>query len=456
MTDSVTTPAIPFNREAEEAVIGSVLINPEVLPVLQGTLTGEDFYIVRHRFIWESFMALEKSHTPIDFLTVSEELERRGTLEEIGGNAYITLLLNQVPSSLHCEAYAKMVHKEFVRRKMIASANQIVKMAYDEGATEDELISSVTMEANNVSKLVSTERTKYIGDTVAALYDTSVDAARNSSPPTIATGFYQLDKLYLHGLYNQKFYVVATRPGLGKSTLIVDVARSAAIRGRKWVGIYSLEMSNMELASRIIGADMNVTSEDIMLGRLNTEEWGMYQQRIDRSRDWTIYTDDTPAMAIENIFAKAKVMRSQGKLDLLILDYLQLTEVDNTWGEKLRSRQQEVGYISRMCKHMARELDIPVLAAAQVNRTSEARAGGQIMMSDLREAGDIEQDADVVVLLQPPSDGQPLERPIIDVDVAKNRGGRTGLCQLLFEKKIPTFRNLNPAEDGAKWWEERM
>jgi replicative DNA helicase len=451
METSPSTSAIPHNREAEEAVVGSVLINPDIYPELKD-VKPDDFYIIRNRWIWESFACLQSACTPIDFLTVSTELERTNRLGEIGGPAYLTALLNQTPTSMHANAYAEQVKECSLRRRMLTGANVIATAAYNQEFHSDELLAETSKQAQEIQSFAPSNIMVSAGSAASVMYDILDETARSGKPPSIPTGFYDLDRI-LQGLYDDTVYIFATRPGLGKSTCLLDIARHAAIKRNKHVAIFSLEMSTTQVIRRLIAGEYGISSENIKSGRLEDAEWPLVTHGIEASQDWPITIDPTPGITIETLAARASVLKTRGQCDLLIIDYVQLIQSVPTWGgSKNRSRQQEIGYITRYLKKISKDLHIPVLSAAQVNRNVDARSEKRLYLSDLRESGDIEQDADVVVFVQPPDDGQPINSPIQTIEVAKHREGATGECQLVMRRKYPRFESIHPESDNQDWW----
>lgn len=444
-----STPVVPHNRAAEEALIASVLVNPDIFPELQD-MNSIDFYIHRHQWIWEAFVSLKKQGTPLDFRTIVDELERAGHLAELGGPAYLTGLINQCPTSVHASAYARTVKTEALKRRMLQGATAIATAAHD-GLNTDELLAVVADETREIQHCSPANTIVTAGEAASRSYDVMDRIAKTGQPPSIPSGYYDLDRI-LTGFYDSCLYLVATRPGVGKSTLLTDIARHAAIKRGKNVAIFSMEMKNRSVINRIIAAEYDLSSSDMRTGRLPDGAWEKINAGLEASQSWPIVIDDTPRLPIETLAARAHILRARGQCDLLIVDYVQLLGTAQAWGSVYRSRQQELGYISRSLKILTGELDIPVIAAAQVNRLIESRADRKIVLSDIREAGDFEQDADGVILLQPPDPDELIEAPLIDIVVAKHREGPAANCQLRFLKKCPRFENLH--DNGSReWWE---
>ena len=455
LTTLSTAPAVPHSREAEEGVVGSVLINPDVYYDVARFLVADDFYIHRNKWIWEAFGRLHEQRIPVDLLTLAEELDRASQLTDAGGPAYLMSLINQVPSSLNAESYGRIIEAHSIRRALIANANEQATRAYNEELPISELLDgSVSRVLSLQQRTVSDNRMVTMREGLSILYDRIDDIAKNGKPESIPTHFYDLDKI-LHGLHKQKLYIVATRPGLGKSALLTSIAGAVANIDKKHVAIFSLEMENIELITRLMSIHKRLSSRNIADGRLADSEWPIFTSGVEEMGSWPIVVDDTPSITPESLFAKARRLKQKGELDLLIVDYIQIMGIADKWGyNKNRNREQEVSHMARMLKFIARELNIPVLAAAQVNRAVDARAEKKLFLSDLRESGSLEQEADAVIFLQPPSkDAEAQKESARDVEVAKQRNGPIGTCQLLFRGEYTGFYNLRRENDSKNWWD---
>ena len=375
--------AIPHNREAEEAVVGAVLIDPEVYYDLAQFLQPEDFYIHRHRWIWEAFTRLHEKRTPIDFLTVSEALEGAGQLAEIGGPAFLTALINQVPTSLHAEAYGRMVEAASIRRRMLTAANQIATLAYNEGESIETIMEEAEKSVFNVSERRLKKDLLPISSVLSDYYDRIDELAKRSEEIFgVPTGFIDLDRM-LTGMQPSDLLIIAGRPGQGKSGFLVSVAKNAALLHKKHVAIFSLEMSNEQVVQRLLAQETGIDSQRLRNGKLNEEEWPLLTHAIEVLGDTHIYLDDTPAITPLALRTKCRRLQMEFGLDLVLVDYLQLMGGD----QRTENRVQEVSYISRNLKTLARELNVPVLAAAQLSRAVEQRTDKRPVLSDLRESG---------------------------------------------------------------------
>jgi replicative DNA helicase len=436
------TPApqiIPHSREAEEAVIGAVLINPEAYYDVASFLRGDDFYIHRHRWIWESFTRLHERRIPIDFLTLTEDLDQNGQLSEIGGPAYITALINNVPTSLHAEAYGRIVESNAIRRRMLAAANDIARLAYHQESTVETVMDEAEKAIFGVSERRTTRDLRSIQEVLSEYYD-RVDqlASRAGETYGVPTGFTDLDRL-LGGLQPSDLLIVAGRPGMGKTAFMLSAAKNAAQKYKKHVAIFSLEMANEQLVQRIISQETGIDSQRLRMGTLEGDEWALFAHAVEVLSDTVIFLDDTPALTPLQLRTKCRRLHAEFNLDLVLVDYLQLM----TSGARNENRVQEVSYISRNLKVLARELNVPVLAAAQLSRAVEQRTDKEPQLSDLRESGSLEQDADIVMFIHRPEmyEKDSLLKNIAQIKIAKHRNGPVGMVELVFRNNIAKFEN---------------
>ncbi len=437
-----TASATPHNREAEEAVVGAVLINPEVFFDLAQFLRAEDFYIVRHRWIWEAFTRLHEKRVPLDFLTISEELENAGQLLEIGGPAYLTALLNQVPTSLHAEAYGHMVEASSLRRRLLASANQIATLAYNEQESVENVIEESEKAIFNVSERRLRKDMRPISAVLSEYYDrVSALARRPEDIFGVPTGFIDLDRM-LTGLQASDLVIIAGRPGQGKSGFLISAARNAALLHQKHVASFSLEMSNEQVVQRLLAQETGIDSQRLRNGKLQENEWPLLTHAVEVLGDTQIYLDDTPGITPLSLRTKCRRLHMEFGLDLIVLDYIQLMGGDT----RNENRVQEVSYISRTLKVLARELNVPVLAAAQLSRAVEQRTDKRPVLSDLRESGSLEQDADVVLFIYRPDqyEKDTEKNNTAEIMIAKHRNGPTGSVELIFLSHLAKFVDAAP------------
>jgi len=438
-----SAPGVPHNRESEEAVVGAVLINPEVYYDVAQFLQAEDFYIHRHRWIWEAYTSLHEQRIPVDLLTLSEELERKGQLAEIGGRSFLTALVNQVPTSLNAAAYAHIVEGHAIRRRMITAANSIASVAYDEDLKIDSVMDEAEKAVFNVSERRLRHDVRPIRDVLRDYYDRVDEAAkRGDEIYGVPTGFIDLDKL-LRGLQPSDLLIIAGRPGQGKTGFLLSVAKNAALIHKKHVAVFSLEMSNSQVAERLISQQTGIVSQNLRTGSLDENGFGLLAEAVEKLSETQIFLDDTPALTPIQLRTKCRRLHLEHRLDLVIVDYLQLMTGDT----RTDNRVQEVSYISRNLKVLARELNVPVLAAAQLSRAVEQRADKEPQLSDLRESGSLEQDSDIVMFIYRPDEWEDDEgkKNLVKLRVAKHRNGPTDEINLIFLNKLAKF------ESAAAW-----
>ena len=441
-----TAPGVPHNRESEEAVVGAVLINPEVYYDVAQFLQADDFYIHRHRWIWEAYTSLHEQRIPIDLLTLTEELERKGQLEEIGGRAFLTALVNQVPSSLNAAAYAHIVEGHAIRRRMITAANSIAAVAYNEDLQIDNVMDEAEKAVFNVSERRLRHDVQPIRDVLRDYYDRIDEAARRGEEILgVPTGFLDLDKL-LRGLQPSDLLIIAGRPGQGKTGFLLSVAKNAALSHKKHVAVFSLEMSNSQVAERLISQQTGIVSQNLRTGNLDENGFGLLAEAVEKLSETQIFLDDTPAITPIQLRTKCRRLHLEHRLDLIIVDYLQLMTGDT----RTDNRVQEVSYISRNLKVLARELNVPVLAAAQLSRAIEQRADKEPQLSDLRESGSLEQDSDIVMFLYRPEawENDEGKKNLVKLRVAKHRNGPTDDVNLVFRSSLAKFENAAAWEQG--------
>ncbi len=433
----------PHNRQAEEAVLGAVLINPDAYFDVASFLQGDDFYIVRNRWIWEAFTRLHERRSPIDFLTVCSELEQQNQLAEVGGPAYLMSLINQTPTSFHAEAYGRIIEENSIRRRMLISANEVARLALDQQSSVDTITDEAEKSIFGVSERRVRTDLQPIQTVLSEVYD-RVDqlSRRDEEIYGVPTGLVDVDRL-LGGLQKSDLLIIAGRPGMGKTGFLLSVAKNAAQKYKKHVAFFSLEMSNEQLVQRLIAQETGIDSQRLRSGKLNEDEWPLFTHAIEVLSDTHIFLDDTPAITPLQLRTKCRRLHLEYQLDLVLVDYLQLMSSDM----RTENRVQEVSFISRNMKVLARELNVPVMAAAQLSRAVEQRADKKPMLSDLRESGSLEQDADIVMFIHRP-DAMEKDSPranIAEIIVAKHRNGPThpGI-ELVFLSRLARFDNAAP------------
>lgn len=435
----------PHNLEAEEAVLGSLLIDPDAIYDVANFLHPRDFYKAQNRWIYEAILALNERREPLDLLTLTDELRRREQLEEIGGEAIIIGLVNAVPTSVNAAHYGRIVEAASTRRQLINAASTIANLAYEEA----EEISIVIDRAEQALFSVSEERTTRDLtpiNQIARDYLERIEklTERGEDIIGVPTGFSDLDRL-LGGLNKSDLLILAARPGMGKTSLQNAIALTAATRYGKRIAIFNLEMSGEQLVQRMLSAETRIDSQRLRRGQLHEHEWPIFMEAIGRLSQTRIFIDDTPSITPNQLRTKCRRLYAEHGLDLIMIDYLQLMQTERG----SNNRVQEISEISRGLKGLARELDVPVLAAAQLSRAVEQRQDKRPLLSDLRDSGSIEQDADIVMFIYRDEYYNPdtTERPnIAELNIAKHRNGPTGTIDLYWHGKLATFRNLQRQE----------
>jgi replicative DNA helicase len=432
---------LPQNLEAEEAVLGALLIDPDAILPVATFLRASDFHVQRHGSIYQAMLDLHERHQPADLVTLTDELERCDQLAAVGGSALLTSLINATPTSIHVEYYARIVERTAILRRLIDAAGQIAKLAYRDVDDVDEVVDQAESIIFGVSEKRVTRDLVPIRQVLDEYYDRIEYLSQHQGEIVgIPTGLVDLDKL-LGGFQRSDLIIIAGRPGMGKTSLALSIALHAARKWQKRVGVFSLEMSSEQVVQRMISAETGIDSQRLRLGDIREDEWPVFVQATSLLSDTQIYIDDTPSLSALEMRTKARRVHAEFGLDLLIVDYLQLMR-----GE-FRSdgnRVQEISYISRSLKSLARELNIPLVALSQLSRAVESRQDKRPMLSDLRESGSIEQDADVVAFVYRDVEYNPdTEFPnIAEIRVSKHRSGPTGVIHAFFRKELAQFENL--------------
>ena len=443
----------PQNLEAEEAVLGSILLEQDSIISVMEFLVPDDFYRVAHQLIFAAMIELNQNSEAIDPITVSEKLRQKNQIENVGGEANIIELLDKVPTAVNVEFYTQIVLEKSTRRKLIKTSTNIVKNAYQ----EDETIANVLDTAERDILSVSEGRNKAgfipIRDVLHDAYASLEERSKNNGEVTgIATGYIGLDRM-TSGFHADELIILAARPSVGKTAFVLNIAKNVAVNLNETVAIFSLEMGAESLVERIICSHASINAGHLKTGKLTDEEYTQYFVATGVLAEAPIYIDDTPGIRVSEIRAKCRRLKQErNNLGLVVIDYLQLIE-----GNGKESRQQEVSEISRNLKKLAKELKVPVIALSQLSRGVEQRQDKRPIMSDIRESGSIEQDADIVAFLyrddyyrqEPDENGQVPEvepNSTIEVIIEKNRSGPRGTVELNFMKEFNKFTNLVPDE----------
>ena len=430
---------LPSNVEAERSILGAILLDNTVCNQAIEFLKRDDFFLDSHRRIFDKMVALSERISSIDMITLSDELRRAAEFEQIGGATYIASLIDGVPRTDNIEHYAKIVKKKSMLRKLISASNQIIARAFDEEDDADIIIDQAEQAIFQIAEDKVRQGFQYIG-TVAQRRLEQIEqmADRPEMITGVPTGFVDFDHL-TSGLQRQDLIIIASRPSMGKTALALNMAQYAARNGSV-VGIFSLEMSAEQLASRLLCSEARVDAHRLRTGFLNREEWARLGDALRRLCETKVYIDDTPGAGVLEMRAKARRLKAEHGLDLLVVDYLQLMSGRG----RPESRQQEVSQISRDLKTLAKELDIPVLALSQLSRAPETRSEHKPQLSDLRESGAIEQDADVVCFIfrEEVYNETDENRGRAELLIAKQRNGPTGKVELAFLNSFTRFESM--------------
>ncbi len=439
----------PQSIEAEMALLGSIMLRPEAIHEIIDTIMPASFYSERHRIIFETMLELFKKSTPIDLLSLPSRLKEKNRLDQVGGNSYIAELVHVVPSSANIKHYGDIVHKKKMMRNLIEASEYICQLGFDEAEELDEILDKAEKKVYDITNVSGTHKFIELKETLGEAWD-RLDRLHNSKDGLrgVPTGFPELDHI-LSGFQKSDLIILAARPSVGKTSLAMDIARMSAINHNTAVGIFSLEMSSQQLVDRMLSAQASVDSWKLRTGRLTSEEdFASIRQALDQLATAPIFIDDQPGNNILKMRSVARRLKREKRLDLIIVDYLQL--MIPAQGRPSDSMVQQVTEISRSLKNLARELDVPVIALSQLNRAVETR-GGRPRLSDLRDSGSIEQDADVVMFIHREDKYKDAsERTnIAEILIEKHRNGPVGKVDLFFNEKKSTFESLAKGKFGG-------
>lgn len=435
----------PHSLEAEEALLGSLLIDPDAIFDITPFLRADAFYRAQNRAIYQAIIALNDRREPLDLVTLTEELRRQEQLEAVGGEAYLISLINAVPTAINAVNYGRLVEATALRRQLIAAASTIASLAYNEAEDvsvvidrSEQALFSVSEQRSNRDLLPVKQIAREYLERIERLNELGSDIIG------VPTGFTDLDRM-LGGLNKSDLLILAARPGMGKTAFQTAIAMTAATQFGKRVAMFNLEMSGEQLVQRMLAAETRIDSQRLRRGQLHDHEWPIFMEAIGRLSETRIFIDDTPSITPNQLRTKCRRLYAEHGLDLVIIDYLQLMQAERS----TNNRVQEISEISRSLKGLARELDVPILAAAQLSRAVEQRAEKRPLLSDLRDSGSIEQDADIVMFIYRDDYYNPdsSERPnIAEINIAKHRNGPVGSVDLYWHGKLATFRNLQRQE----------
>jgi replicative DNA helicase len=441
----------PQAVEAEQSVLGSILIDDDAILRIGDFLKPADFYRQQHADIYEAMLALHGQREPIDLVTLADELQRRDRLEPVGGPAYLASLMNAVPTAVHAEQYGRIVERKAVLRNLIGAAGKIAAVGYEEANDAEVAIDR----AESILFEISQRRTDGGFEALSILLGQAYDRLEylhehRGQILGVPTGLSQLDAL-LGGFQPSDLIILAARPSVGKTSMALNVAQHAAVRERKKVAVFSLEMSKEQLAIRLLSAESGINPRPLQTGFVDETDWSKIATVMNDMATATMWIDDSPALSVMELRTKARRLEAeQHGLDLVIVDYLQLMQASTP--SKDANRVQEVSEISRGLKQLARELKVPVVALSQLSRGVEQRGTAEPRLSDLRESGSIEQDADVVIFLYRDGEQNPdAEVELVKAKVAKHRNGPIGEVPLQFRKANTRFYTVAAREEIAAY-----
>ncbi|MGG4489337.1 replicative DNA helicase [Metabacillus idriensis] len=438
----------PQNIEAEQAVLGAIFLEPASLITASEILIPEDFYRASHQKIYNVMLKLADKGEPVDLVTVTSELADANLLEEICGVSYLSDLANAVPTAANIEYYGRIVEEKSILRRLIRTATTIAQDGYSREDEVDVLLNEAEKNIMEVSQRKNAGAFQNIKDVLVQTYDNiELLHTRKGDITGIATGFTELDRMTA-GFQRNDLIIVAARPSVGKTAFALNIAQNVATKTDENVAIFSLEMGADQLVMRMLCAEGNINAQNLRTGNLTPEDWGKLTMAMGSLSDSGIFIDDTPGIRVSEIRAKCRRLKQESGLGMILIDYLQLIQGS---GRNKDNRQQEVSEISRTLKSLARELKVPVIALSQLSRGVEQRQDKRPMMSDIRESGSIEQDADIVAFLYRDDyyDKESENKNIIEIIIAKQRNGPVGTVSLAFVKEYNKFVNLERRFDDA-------
>jgi len=430
---------VPFDLQAERATLGSILLDRDAIVALGGWLPSEYFYLEKHALIYEAMLACYGRREPPDLATVATELRRQERLDLVGGIGYLSELVADVPTAVHIEYYARTVERTAVLRRLIEAGGKISALGYDEAQDLETTLDSAEKQLFAVSQRRSAQDFVHIGKIVNQLF-TQIETLqeRRGEVAGVPTGYTDLDAL-TGGLQPSDLIILAARPSMGKTSLALSLAYNVAFLANATVGIFSLEMSRDQLVQRMLAMHTGIDMQRLRTGSLRADELNLALEGMGVLSEIPVYIEDTAGLSINEVRAKSRRLHSEAGLDLLMIDYLQLMS-----GRRSDNRVQEVSEISRGLKGLARELNVPVIALSQLSRAVEGRTSHVPMLSDLRESGSIEQDADIVMFIyrEEMYDRETEKKGIAEIHLAKHRNGPLGVVPLRFEARTTRFQNL--------------
>lgn len=430
---------VPFDLQAERATLGSLLLERDAIVAVAAWLEAEQFYLEKHAMVYEAALACYNRREPPDLTTVAAELRRVERLDLVGGLAFLGELAAEVPTAVHVEYYAKVVERTAIFRRLIEAGGKISAIGYEELEEAEDALDRAQAELLNVSQRRSKREFVPIGAIINTLFDRiDLQQAERGDVYGVPTGYHDMDAL-TGGLQPSDLIILAARPSQGKTSLALSLAYNAAYLAHQTVGVFSLEMSRDQLVHRILAMHTGIDMQRLRLGNLRSDELSLALDGMGALSEVPIYIEDTPGLSIYEVRAKARRLKAEAGLNLLMIDYLQLMS-----GRRAENRVQEVSEISRGLKALARELNVPVIALSQLSRAVEGRQSHVPMLSDLRESGSLEQDADIVMFIyrEETYDKDTDKKGVAEIHFAKHRNGPLGVIPLRFEARTTRFQNL--------------
>lgn len=442
MIESFNDRIPPHNIDAEQAVLGAILLEPNSFSIVVERLVAEDFYRASHEIIFGAMLQLFDQGEPIDVVTITTSLSSSNNLEQAGGIDYLTSLASSVPTAANIDYYSEIVEEKAVLRRLIQTATEIVTNTFSNEDNVDGVLDEAERRILEVSNRQNAGAFKPIKDVLIDVYDQIEQLHNNDNDVTgVPTGYRDLDRI-TSGFQRNDLIIIAARPSVGKTAFALNIAQNVAVNTNENVAIFSLEMGAEQLVQRMLCAEGNIDSQRLRTGKLEAEDWGKLTMAMGSLSHAGIYIDDSPGIRVSEIRSKCRRLKQEHGLGMIIIDYLQLIQGS---GSSSENRQQEVSEISRSLKGLARELEVPLIALSQLSRGVESRQDKRPMMSDLRESGSIEQDADIVGFLYRDDyyDDESEQQNIIEIIISKQRNGPTGTVELAFVREYNKFVDLD-------------
>ena len=438
---------IPKNIDAEQSVIGSMFLTKKALEKGLENLSEESFYLDSHKKIFASIEELYNNNKSVDLTTVAEVLNNHGWLKQVGDIEYLTEVIESVPTAANIDEYVKIVEDKYILRKLIDEATSIITESYNASGDINEVIETAEKKIFDVSKNIRSTEFKTIGEVlVKTQSDLEKLASTKGDITGIPTGYYELDKI-TSGFHPHELIIIAARPGMGKTAIALNMVNNIAINAKKSVALFNMEMGAEQLAMRMLASVGQIDSGKLKTGNLEHSDWKRVNEAVSRLSGSRIFIDDTAGITVNEIRAKCRrLAASPSGLDIVVIDYLTLIQGNSKSGA---NRQQEVSDISRALKTMAMELDVPVIALSQLSRGIEQRTDKKPMLSDLRESGAIEQDADIVAFLHCSDEEREKENSLMEFVIRKHRNGPLKDIPLIFQRNTSTFANVANFEEGV-------